>query len=522
MYKLYVIQISILKQAFSIQSALLYIFTGIFPCIFLLDLEETYWKEGNFMLRKVLTIFITIILLTINACSYRRSVPPKESPTPQPKQENRQEQTTPAPTQQQENGDNLSKSEKEAVEENINGFDISEDEAITERAESLMMTQINTAVDQKEIARLAEAKSSSPENAVLLMYEKQLPTEITYAVQYEKYNLTYDYFLVTSENEVNIYENPDPGDKVVCTSVSGEKLALHQKVTGKANEGSDIWYKVSCKHDGKTVSGYIHSSAGVTRTFQFDKMLESLRNLQQQVAEGKLNHVSNYKNVNGAPPEKGEGATDEYGMRIYQSAPGYLQADTQADFRYVPDGMLVRIIEETGDFYRVSVASFGQELYIPKKYIDPNDALSQLTHAIVIDRSQQNQAAFELSGNEIRMVSYTLATTGLKSESSFETPLGYYKTLEKKDRFQYLKDGSDEIAGYAPFATRFCGGAYIHGVPVAYEEKEGELVDPGTIEYLQTIGTFPRSHMCVRNFTSHANFIYNWVDPATGAVIVIE
>src|SRR5690606_3402823 len=119
---------------------------------------------------------------------------------------------------------------------------------------------------------------------------------------------------------------------------------LHQQVSGKTFGDSDIWYKVSCKHDGDIVTGYIHSSSGVNRTFQFDKMLSALQDLQQQLAQGKLNHISNYKNANGAPPKKGEGATDEYGMRIYQSAPGYFQPDTSSDFRYIPDGMLVRIL----------------------------------------------------------------------------------------------------------------------------------------------------------------------------------
>ncbi|HHY83441.1 MAG TPA: murein L,D-transpeptidase [Clostridiales bacterium] len=473
------------------------------------------------MLRRILLILICIFILIAPACAYRRPVPPEE--TPVPRQERSLEQSTPQPrTQEPEGGNTLPKSDKEAVEENINGFDISDDEEITRMAESLMMTQISTGVNQNEAAKLSEAKTRSPENDILLMYQTQLPAGITYAVKYTKYDLTYDYFVVTSEDKASIYQNPDPTDKVVCTAVNCEKLALHQKVTGKDLGGSDIWYKVSCKHDGSIVTGYIHESMGVTRTFQFEKMLNAINDLRRQIAAGKMNHVSNYKNVNGAPPAKGDSATDEYGIRIYQSAPGYLQADTNSDFRYVPDGMLVRILEESGDFYKVYVHSFDQELFIPKKYIDPDDALSQLTHVVVVDRNQQNQAAFELSGNEIRMVSYTLATTGLKGETSFETPLGTYRALEKKDRFQYLKDNSDEIAGYAPFATRFCGGAYIHGVPVAYEEKDGQLVDPGIQEYLHTIGTFPRSHMCVRNFTSHAEFIYNWMQTTSGAIIVIE
>ncbi len=476
------------------------------------------------MLKKILSIITALLVISLAACSFPRVQPPDTElpPTAQPQQEGEQNQTTPAPTQQTDMTDNLPKSDEEAVEENINSFDISNDHDITRQAESLLMTQINTAIDQTEITQLTEGNPDNPSGDVVMVYEKQLPEKITYGVKYEKYNLTYDYFLITSENEVTIYESPNPNSNKVCSALNSEKLALHQKLTGESVEGSDVWYKVSCKDDGSIVTGYIHSSTGITRTFQFEKMLEAIQDLQQQVSKGKLNHVSNYKNANGAPPKKGEGATDEYGMRIYQSAPGYLKADTQSDFRYVPDGMLVRILEDAGEFYRTEVDTFNQELYIPKNFIDPNDALSDFTHAIVIDRNQQNQAAFELSGDEIRMVSYTLATTGLQGQSSFETPLGTYKTLEKKDRFQYLKSNSSEIAGYAPYAIRFCGGAYVHGVPVNYQEKDGELLDPGIIEYLQTIGTFPRSHMCVRNFSSHAEFLYNWIEPANGAVIVIE
>ena len=325
------------------------------------------------MNRKTLWLFILIIILLCSACTYNRSLPPAESPAPRPRQEKQQGPSAPKPSpkHQEETDDSLSKSDKEAVEENINGFDISEDEAITKQAESLMMTQIHTAVDQTEISQLTEAQDKSTENDILVIYDKKLPPEIIYDVKYEKYNLTYDYFLVTSEDEVNIFKNPDPDDAVVCTAGQYEKLALHQQVSGKTFGDSDIWYKVSCKHDGDIVTGYIHSSSGVNRTFQFDKMLSALQDLQQQLAQGKLNHISNYKNANGAPPKKGEGATDEYGMRIYQSAPGYFQPDTSSDFRYIPDGMLVRILDQTDEFYRVAVDSFNQELYVPKNYIDP-------------------------------------------------------------------------------------------------------------------------------------------------------
>ncbi|HOB19999.1 MAG TPA: L,D-transpeptidase [Candidatus Atribacteria bacterium] len=467
---------------------------------------------------KSLLLLLTIVML-ITSCSYRRSVPDE---TGRPPAESKQEEIRDK-NEQGHQKDNLYKSDKDAVEENINAFELENDLKETSFAESQKISLSNIGVNQFEVSRINSTIDEAGTIEVIQTYDTRLPAEIRYGVKYDKYDLAYDYFLITSEQEVSIHRRPDPDTEEVCKAYNGEKLALHQKVSGAALNGSDIWYKVSCKHDGSIVTGYIHSESGETRTFQFNKMLASIKTLLDQLSNEELYHVSNYKNVNGAPPEKVKGAaTDEYGMRIYQSAPGYYEPDTSSDFRYVPDGMLLKLIGETGDFYRAFVISFDRELFIPKKYIDKENPLTQLKHVAVVDRSQQNQAVFEISGGGITMVSYTLATTGLKGETSFETPLGYFRAIEKKERFEYLKDNSDEIAGYAPFALRFCGGAYIHGVPVAYEEKDGERIDPGIQEYLHTIGTFPRSHMCVRNFSSHAEFLYNWFDTENGAVIIIE
>jgi len=473
------------------------------------------------MLKRVSALLLCLALVVSAACTYRRSEPRRNDTLPDIPRETRQPERDETPSPKTE--DNLAKSDEDAVEENINGLDLEDDLEITDEAESRSATQSKVGLTQNEMLRVGQQMSTATNVSVLQNYKTTVPPEITLNLKYDQYAITYDYFLITAENQVDIHESPQSGSTVVCHGVNAEKLALHQKVTGEAIGDSNIWYKVSCKDNGTAKTGYIHSSNGIPRSFNFDKMLQSVRELEQQVKSGKLNFISNYKNVNGAPPKKGDSATDEYGTRVYQSAPGYAEPDTNSDFRYIPDGILLRILDETGDFYRVNVLTYDGEYYVPKKYIEPDNALSQLSQAIVVDRAQQNQAAFEIGQDgSITMVSYTFSTTGLQGETSFATPLGYYKSIEKKDKFEYLKDGSDEIAGYAPFAVRFCGGAYIHGVPVAYKEENGEKVDPGHIEYLQTIGTFPRSHMCVRNYTSHAKFLHGWVDPAICAIIVIE
>ena len=69
--------------------------------------------------------------------------------------------------------------------------------------------------------------------------------------------------------------------------------------------------------------------------------------------------------------------------------------------------------------------------------------------------------------------------------------------------------------GFAPYANRFTNGAYIHGVPVNAPRKS-------LIEYSPSLGTTPRSHMCVRNATSHAQFVYDWAPVNKTIVFVLE
>ena len=92
---------------------------------------------------------------------------------------------------------------------------------------------------------------------------------------------------------------------------------------------------------------------------------------------------------------------------------------------------------------------------------------------------------------------------------------GMYLLQQKKSRMVFLKDGSAATGGYAPYASRFTNGAYIHGVPV-------NVPRTAMIEYSWSLGTTPRSHMCVRNATSHAKFVFDWAPTERSLVVVIE
>lgn len=468
---------------------------------------KLYLGRGCYMKGKFTLLIIPLIIFSLNGCTNRELNNQDDNIIGQRPPEN-----------EQRAGVVISDLDRSNADENINGFKISDDERLTDIAQG----EVKNILSQFSSQSLRSQIINTDNTTILENYESVLPSGINNTVQYSYYDMGYNYLLVTNENGFEVRENPSINGKVIGNLGYLDKVSLRQSVQGDVFNDSDIWYRILFLNGNDISSGYIHSSAGIARSFKFQEMQSAVNELIQELAQGKLHYISNYKNYNGAPPNKNNAQIDEFGYRSYHSAPAYTEANSNSDFRYIPDGILVRILDETGDFYYINVPTFKSNYYVPKQYINRENTFNTLRHVVVVDRNQQNQASFEVAENGLNLVSYTFSTTGLPGQDSYETTLGSYKAIEKKDRFLYLGNGTQEIAGYAPYAIRFTGGAYIHGVPVQFIEKNGEKVDPGKAEYLHTIGTFPRSSMCVRNYTSHAEFLYNWMDIENGAVIVIE
>lgn len=264
-----------------------------------------------------------------------------------------------------------------------------------------------------------------------------------------------------------------------------------------------------------------------TREFQWEKMKERLsllESIQKEPSQWAI--LQNYKNRNGEAPlvkvfkrDAYKRVSDTLGVERYQSVPLYLQTDTVIPEIYGRDGSLVRIkaMDEDSKFARIQTVYDGEEeWYAPKKYIKQIGDTVVFDKAIFVDRHNQNIATLEHVGSKWLVRSMNPATTGQhRPPYAQETPLGMYVLQEKKSRMIYLVDGSKETGGFAPYANRFTNGAYIHGVPVNAPRKS-------LIEYSPSLGTTPRSHMCVRNATSHAQFVYDWAPVNETIVFVLE
>lgn len=256
---------------------------------------------------------------------------------------------------------------------------------------------------------------------------------------------------------------------------------------------------------------------------EIKKKLATIENLEDEVGQWAV--VENYRNMNGEAPTVANYVRNEYrrvsdtlGVERYQSAPLYQLNDTTQPVIYARDGWLTHLLDSVGSFYHITpIRNEMGNYFIPKRYLRPLGKGKTFHKVIFVDREDQNIVTTErISRGEWLIRSTNPATTGRKKPPyAMETPLGIFLLQQKKSKMFYTQDGTSKIAGYAPWASRFTNGAYIHGVPV--NNPNGKI-----IEYSSSLGTYPRSHMCVRNASSHAKFIYDWAPKDESLVVVIE
>lgn len=263
-----------------------------------------------------------------------------------------------------------------------------------------------------------------------------------------------------------------------------------------------------------------------TRHFQLDKIKEKLafiENFQRKPATYVV--LQNRKNKNREAPLVKNYHRNEYtlisdslGTERYQAAPLYAVGETDAPTIYGRDGALAKLqSSDTLDMVKLEGVSFEGVWETPKRYVKTIGDTVTFHRIAFVDVTNQNILTAERTDDcEWAIRSMNPATSGVhKPPYAHETPLGIFVIQEKKAKMFYLKDGTNTIHGYAPYASRFSNGGYIHGVPT-------QSVNASIIEYSWSLGTTPRSHMCVRNASSHAKFVYDWAKTFNALVIVIE
>lgn len=297
-----------------------------------------------------------------------------------------------------------------------------------------------------------------------------------------------------------------------------------QEEIKKELTGKDIRLEKNIRYD-KYLLDDEYPYKDTTRHFQWEKIQAQIAVIENAMAEeGNWGILSNYRNMNKEAPTVADfvrneykRVSDQFGVERYQSAPLYSVDGDTTLVRYGRDGWIVKLPDnDTTEMVRVKGVSFEGEFLVPNRYIISWRDSVRFNKVIAVDVTNQNIATLEKNGDTWQILSMNHATTGVHQPPyAQETPTGIFAVQEKKEKMFYLRDGTSEIAGFAPYATRFTNGAYVHGVPTQYPNKS-------IIESSPTLGTTPRSHMCVRNASSHSKFVFDWATVKESVVIVID
>lgn len=320
--------------------------------------------------------------------------------------------------------------------------------------------------------------------------------------------------------------NPRSADNTNATPfIPTDTIAVRDTVEiKKVLTGEDIQLEKNIRYD-KYLLEDEYPYKDTVRHFQWDKIKEQIAVIENEMDEGgNWGVLSNYRNMNKEAPtvedfvrnEYGR-VSDQFGVERYQSAPLYSFNGDTTHTRYGRDGWIVKVLgSDTIEMVHIKGVSFEGEYLVPKRYLRSWGDTVRFDKVIAVDVTNQNISSLEKTGESWHILSMTHATTGVhKPPYAQETPPGIFAVQEKKVKMFYTKDGSSELAGFAPYASRFTNGAYVHGVPTQYPNKS-------IIEYSQTLGTIPRSHMCVRNPSSHSKFVFDWAIVKETVVIVID
>lgn len=314
-------------------------------------------------------------------------------------------------------------------------------------------------------------------------------------------------------------------EKLLTDSIAQAQKEEAEREKNRPRTASDIKLTKDLIYDKYTLEDK-YKYKDTFRVFQWDKIKERLAYIENfQREHNDYGLVINYKNKNGEAPTVANfkrnaynRVSDTLGTERYQSAPLYTVDETKIPTIYGRDGSLVKLLSSDSlEMVRIKgLTNIAGEWDIPRRYVKAIGDTASFKHVVVVDVTNQNICALEHGNDGWIIRSMNPSTTGKHHPPyAMETPVGIFLLQEQKPKMFYYADGTTRIAGYAPWASRFTNGAYIHGVPTN---------DPNAkiIEHSSTLGTTPRSHMCVRNASSHAKFVYDWIKPFSSLVIVIN
>lgn len=322
-------------------------------------------------------------------------------------------------------------------------------------------------------------------------------------------------YVIIKNKTVKAYADKLDETIVLTTFNSGKRLNLVEYDENFAK----IFYR---EKDGLDYVAYIKRNEVFVREVNKEKALVKVKELNDFV----LKKIEEKKELVVTQTyaydqdTKGElNIADADGERSANASIFYKEPDVKAKWVYLGDRSLVALEENEKGFIKVSTPGREGFLYIKKEKFrfTRNTKITKLIEKVVfVDRINQNTQLFDFVGGEFILTHSSKSTTGYNdNKNSYKTPKGFYVVSNIKPFMMYYEDPKPEDkerkTGRAPYAVRFSGGYYLHGIPLK-DELKGQERENTKKRVAGILGSHPSSHGCVRNSDEDAKIIYDWTN----------
>lgn len=317
-------------------------------------------------------------------------------------------------------------------------------------------------------------------------------------------------YIIIPRGFLELKEEAKPNSKTVQRAIEGQRFFI----SGKENN----WFQVELK-DGNTA--YIERDKISFRELRVEKALLEINSLNFFISENlknkkevvMLNSYAFNGNLDTSKIEK-----DSRGKRVLNSQKAYESKDLKGNWIYIADRQI--LVVETNDrnepWIEIKLPNENKTYYVDRKTFRFSRfprINKEIDKFIIIDNLNQNMMIYQRQNKQWKLLKSPLISTGYDNgNNSFRTPSGVFLVANLKDNMLYKNRDKDNNLkkGQAPYAVRFSGGNYLHGIPVEEDiDERREMIVRKWREDL--LGSYALSQGCVRNRDEIAKYIFNWI-----------
>lgn len=317
-------------------------------------------------------------------------------------------------------------------------------------------------------------------------------------------------YVIIPRDFLDVKEEAKSNSKTIQKVIEGQRFFVSAKL--------DDWFEIELKNNKKA---YVENKKVSFREARTEKAILEMNGINIFILENigrkkevvMLNSYAFNEKIDVSNIER-----DSKGKRVLHGIKAYNNKELKGNWIYLADRqvLVVEINDKNEKWIEISLPNEKNKYYVNRKefrFSKFPKINKEIEKFIVVDNLNQNMLIYEKKKNDWILLKTALISTGYDNgNNSFRTPSGVFVVANLKDNMLYKNRDKDNNLkkGQAPYAVRFSGGNYLHGIPVEEDiDERREMILRKWREDL--LGSYVLSQGCVRNKDEIAKYIFDWI-----------